>query len=827
VPESTHHRFFISIVILSVLAISLFILSIFVVILPRFEKTIMEGKKEMISELTNSVISLIDEYQDEAGNNLIPPDSARALAAERISRIRYGDELKDYFWIIDEHTRMIMHPYRPELIGTELHDYKDPNGKLLFVESVHVVSEAGEGFVYYMWQWKDDPTRIVPKLSYVKGYQPWGWIVGTGIYLEDVRIEIGMLKSRLLKIAILLSVILCTILAFIIRQSLRIENRRKQAEKDLHLSREKYKTLVQASTEGTLMLAEDVFIFSNLRFSDLSGYDPMEVRNTSFDSLFDFKWKSLAKEFTDPKKSISRETILNCKDGSHKEVILSASRILYAEQTGYIIVIKEISKLMQFEKETEVLASELQTSLLLMNQPLKNFSRKIKKCSSDTSIKDAALLMTRKNSKALFIHQEDQIIGMINNNDLKSRVLAANLNPERKVIEVMTSPLVTLPEDALLYEGLIVMKQRSLSYLALTGPDRQINGIVGFEDIGEMQLNMVGFLIREIEKAEEVEELARHYRRLPVLTRALIESGSNTRNLTRIITSVADAIHRRLMELALEELGPAPCKYAFIVMGSLGRMEQTLATDQDNAFILEVNPACGKTAANAYFLALGQKLNRDLNQVGYRKCPGEIMAGNPKWNKDLRAWKGYFTHWIQESNPQNILNAAIFFDFRHIYGDISLVDELREYVNLSSENYAVFFLHMAQSVAKMKPPKSDFRSEGAEVDLKTILIPVTSYIRLFSIREKLYETNSLARAELLLGNNIIDRSVYEELTQSFSYLTQLRIKIQARSIAQNDPPGNSIQASQLDRIEVLILKKLFADIAGLQTRLGSLFSGPE
>lgn len=821
------NRLFGSIVILSLLAISLFILSIFVVILPSFEKTIMEGKKEMISELTNSVVSLIDEYQEEAAKNLISPDSARNLAAVRISRIRYGDELKDYFWIIDEHPRMIMHPYRSELIDQDLNNYKDPNGKLLFVESVEAVSESGAGFVDYMWQWKDDDTRIVPKLSYVKEYKPWGWIVGTGIYLEDVRIEIGMLKSRLLKIAFLLSLILSVILAFIIRQSLRIENRRKQAEQDLHLSREKYKSLVEASTEGTLMYANGVFIFSNLRFSDLSGYDPTEVRNLKFAELFSLSWDTLAEEFSDPKKSISRETSLHCKDGSTKEVVISASLILYAEQTGYIIVVKEVSHLTEFEIESDLLTTDLQTSLLLMNQPLRTFARKIRTCPSDTPIREAALLMSRKNRKELFITQANHIIGIINNSDLKNRVLAADLDPDQTVLEIMTSPLVTLPEDALLYEGLLIMKQKSISHLGLTGPDRKIRRVVGMEDMGEMQLNMVGFLIREIESAEEVEQIARHYRRLPLLARALIESGSNTRNLNRIITSVADAIHERLIKLAIEELGPAPCNYAFMVLGSLGRMEQTLATDQDNALILEVNPACGSEVAESYFKTFGEKLNRDLHQVGYHYCPGEIMAGNPKWNKDLQSWKAYFTRWIQDSSPQDVMDTSIFFDFRYLYGEREFVDELREHVNQTSDNKTLFFYHMAQSIVKMKLPKSDFRSGDQGLDLKEMLMPVTSYIRLSSIREKLHETNTTKRTEQLHELKVIDKASYEELRQSFNFLTHLRIKNQARNIAQNELPGNKIPLSQLNQLDKVVLKKLHTDIAGLQTMLGSLFSGPQ
>ena len=198
--QTNLNRFFFSIVVLSILAIGLFILSIFVVILPRFEKTIMDGKKEMISELTNSACSLIEEYHQDVMDERISPDSARIKAVEMVRNMRYGKELKDYFWIIDMQPTMIMHPYRPELVGSDLNDYKDPDGILLFVESVKLVSSQGDGFINYMWQWKDDSTRIVPKLSYVKAYEPWGWVVGTGIYLEDVRIEIGQLKNRLLRI---------------------------------------------------------------------------------------------------------------------------------------------------------------------------------------------------------------------------------------------------------------------------------------------------------------------------------------------------------------------------------------------------------------------------------------------------------------------------------------------------------------------------------------------------------------------------------------------------------------------------------------------------
>jgi PAS domain S-box-containing protein len=832
-PQPSLNRLFISIVVLSALAIGLFILSIFVVILPRFEKTIMAGKKEMISELTNSACSLIDEYRQDAVDGLISWDSAQTMAVERVQKMRYGEELKDYFWITDMEPVMIMHPYRQELEGTPLDDYKDPDGKLLFVESVKLVREQGEGFIDYMWQWKDDSTRIVPKLSYVRAYEPWSWVVGTGIYLEDVRLEITLLRGRLLRIALLMSFILSAILLFIIRQSFSIESRRRNAEKELRRSREKYRTLVQAASEGTLMVVDQVFTFSNIKFSRLSGYDTFEVREMTFEMLFDLKWSTLVNSFKDPKKTVSCEIGLKCKDGSHKDVVISASRINHADQTAYILTVKEVSAQMQYKKEGKLLSRELQTTLQLMNQPLVSLAREILRCPASTTIREAARIMTRKKRNVLFISQDNEIIGLITNNDLNSRVLAAGVDPDTRVIEIMTSPIAKLPETALIYEGLLYMKRERISHIALPDKNRKIGLVVGYEDILRMQQNLIGFMISEIESAEEVNQIRRIYMRLPVLVLALIESGSNTATLTSIISSVGDAIHKRLIELALEDLGPAPRGFAFMVMGSQGRGEQTLATDQDNAMVID--PAPGKLSKEdgAYFLALGKKLNKDLNAVGYKFCPGEIMAGNPKWNQDLDTWKAYFSEWMRNSNPKDVLDVAIFFDFRCIYGDAALIEDLRRHIHQSAENKSVFFFHMAQSVVKMKvlanlPGNLKAESQADTLlDMKKILLPVTSFIRLYAIREKLVSTNSMERALKLHKRSILNASALQELSEPFEFITYLRIKTQASSIARNELPENTLRLGQLTQIEALTLKKLFTDITGLQTRLGTEFTGVE
>ncbi|MGC9343087.1 MAG: DUF294 nucleotidyltransferase-like domain-containing protein [Bacteroidales bacterium] len=835
-PQQNLNRFFVSIVLPSILAIGFFILSIFIVILPSFENNIMEVKKEMISELTNTAWSLLEEYHQEELKGNMPVDSAKILAAERIREIRYGDEYKDYFWIIDMEPVMIMHPYRPELIGQDLNDYKDPHGKLLFVEATKIAQEEGEGYIDYMWQWKDDSTRIVPKLSFVKEFEAWNWVVGTGIYLEDVREEISVLKNRLLRVALGITLIISIILLFIIRQSLTIENKRKNAEIKLRLSRQKYKSLVEASTEGTLMIQEGEIIFSNLKFSEISGCDLFEIRKLKFEDLFEISWSKLEASFEDPKKSVSFETRLICKNGAGKEVVISASKIPYADHTGYVIVVKEISPKRQFEKENEFLSEELQTSLLLINQPVKNLAESIRKCSTSTSIHEAALIMTRKETGVLFISQEEDIIGFIDTSDLKKRVLAENLSPERPVVEIMTSPVVSISENAPLYEAYLKMRAHNVSHLLIMDANNKMNGVIGYDNLFEFQENAVSLMVKELENAENPGQIASIYKRLPVLISSLIESGVKTESFTRIITLINDAVHKRIIELAIEDVGTPPCRYTFMVMGSEGRKEQTLATDQDNAIIIEdLGNKASSEKAKSYFLDLAEKINKDLHSVGYQYCHGEFMARNPKWTLDINEWKKQFSDWINNSNPNDILEASIFFDFRFVHGDVSLVEELRKHVHETTRNKSVFFYHLAQSVLKFKPPlnifgnivSNDPDADELNLDIKKVLLPVISFVRLYAIREGIDETGSMERARQLFSGKVIEKDIYEEISHSFSFMTYLRLRSQVNSITQDEAPGNLINLNKLSRFEVSTLKKIFSGINELQTKVSFDFKGTE
>jgi signal transduction histidine kinase len=159
------------------------VMAFWVFALPSMEKNLINSKKEMVMQLSNTVWHLMNNYHQKVKDHELTEKEAKEKIIEHVEDLRYGPSGKDYFWIHDLSPRMVIHPYRPELNGKDLSTYKDPNGKKLFVQMVEVCKEKGSGFVDYHWQWKDEPGKVEPKISYVKLFKPWGWIIGTGIYI--------------------------------------------------------------------------------------------------------------------------------------------------------------------------------------------------------------------------------------------------------------------------------------------------------------------------------------------------------------------------------------------------------------------------------------------------------------------------------------------------------------------------------------------------------------------------------------------------------------------------------------------------------------------
>lgn len=809
-----NNKFTYSIVIPTILAITMFIVAFYAVIIPMFERSMMERKEEMIVELTNAAWSVVAEYNDAYNRGEISLQEAKERAAEHIGKMRYGEEQKDYFWIISSSPVMIMHPYRPDLIGSDLSDYTDSHENKLFVDAVQLVKEKGAGITEYYWQWKDDASKIVPKLSYVKGFTQWNWIIGTGIYLEDVKSEIKQFKKRLWVISSFIILLITLILIYVLRQTKIIEDKRKAAEQQLRLSIQKYKSLVEASSEGTLMVADERIVFANTKFINLLNEDNEPIVDSDISNVFAISWEELVSRIDNPGRTYSVETkLLNAKAGM-ENVVVSVTRVTNLGQIGYILVVKNVTEYKRLRLDARKLSDDVELSLQLMNQPVHNLVNKNVCCNLTDTVRDAAEIMSANQSKLICIKENEDVIGVLTDADLRSRVLAKGEALDKPVYSVMTSPVKTIDQNALLYEAVLQFKQQEISHLLVENNIGIITGNISSQQCLEMQRNSLTYLIREINECTVISGLKRIYNKVPLLVQAVFTSSDNINSISRIITSIADAINIRAIELALKEAGEPPCDFAFVVMGSEARGEQTLKTDQDNAIIFDDSQEENKE----YFLKLSEIINENLHAVGYARCKGDLMAGNPEWCNPLQVWKEYFSAWIDNPDVKNVLDSSIFFDLRLIYGSESLVEQLQEYVYETLEDNTVFFNQLAKTVIQQKP-----RIENKQVNIKNFLVPIIGYLRIHALKHAIPETNSLLRLQQLIGYGFIPEMTGQEIENMYKFLMHLRIKWQVTLILDNDRPENYVLVKNLTALDKVILEKILLQISKLQDELRTAF----
>ncbi|MCP4716884.1 MAG: GHKL domain-containing protein [Deltaproteobacteria bacterium] len=236
--------FLVRVILPTVLTVVLFLSATFFLLIPTIEENSLDRKREMIRELTNSAWNILAKLEHDQQLGLITREQAQQRAVDQIRNLHYGQEMKDYFWINDMHPHVVIHPYRSDLNGKDVSNYTDPDGKYVFREMVDVVKQNGSGYVYYKWQSRDNKYHIVPKISYVKGFTPWGWIIGTGIYIEDITAEIASITQNVIYFSLGILLFISLMLASIISVSYKAHQQQKKAEKEL------------AKTQKSLALAE-------------------------------------------------------------------------------------------------------------------------------------------------------------------------------------------------------------------------------------------------------------------------------------------------------------------------------------------------------------------------------------------------------------------------------------------------------------------------------------------------------------------------------------------------------------------------------------------
>jgi CBS domain-containing protein len=460
--------------------------------------------------------------------------------------------------------------------------------------------------------------------------------------------------------------------------------------------------------------------------------------------------------------------------------------------------------------------------------------RPVLACPGSTPTHEVARRMARARTSCYFVldEAEKEVVGYVTDITLRDKVVAGLGDAHQPISTFLDAPTRSVSSEAFVYEALLLMFRTKTRYLLVEKQGEYI-GFISRSKLLSEQAQSPFLFIQGVRQAQSLRELRRNWQKVPDIVFQLLDRGVKPEIVNQVITTVADTIALKVIEDVIQELGPPPAKFVFIVLGSEGRQEQTLLTDQDNAIIYEDKANEHREEVRAYFLHFATEVSDRLNEIGFSFCDGGFMAKNPKWTHSLSHWKRNYQEWLHESNPENVMRFAAFFDIRFLYGEADILDELHDFLNLELQKPLDRFLHyMAINALQYEPPLTFFNNirtfavgDQQVINLKKIMSPIVDLVRVFSLKHRIFATNTGQRLAALRQLGVFTEKDYQELLQSYYYLMGMRLKKQSVQMMHDKlPPDNYLDPKKLTKVERVTLKEIFKVIADFQLKIKVSFA---
>ena len=452
-------------------------------------------------------------------------------------------------------------------------------------------------------------------------------------------------------------------------------------------------------------------------------------------------------------------------------------------------------------------------------------------CSPETTVRQALATMSEQRIGSMVAVDEDgRPLGIMTLHDVLDRIAIPQIDLDQPVIGIMSSRLSSLPPQALAHEAALTMAKEGFRHVLVVENEKLV-GLVSEKDLFALQrvgLRQIGSAIRNAESVAVLTRAATDIRRM---AHNMMAQGVAPEQLMQFISAFNDLLTVRIVELEFKTAGligtPLHEGICWMALGSEGRFEQTLNTDQDNAIIFDVPQGMDAEQIRAQLLPVARRINEALAECGFPLCKGEIMASNPKWCLSLEEWKRTFNGWISGGSPEALLNASIFFDFRALYGAERLAEDLHGWLaRVASDNTR--FLHMmAGNALRNRPPLGVVRDfvVGKENKLDLKMNGVTPFVdaaRIFGLAAGVKETNTIQRLRTSAGKLNFREAEIDAWVDALLFIQVLRLRHHDEAIAQgaaDDALDNLIDPEELNELDRRILKEAFRQARKLQSRL--------
>jgi CBS domain-containing protein len=454
--------------------------------------------------------------------------------------------------------------------------------------------------------------------------------------------------------------------------------------------------------------------------------------------------------------------------------------------------------------------------------------RKPVSCAPDTRMRDVLELMRGQRIGSMLVVDPATAapLGIFTLRDLLTKVAVGECDLEQLIEQVMTRDLITLEPHVSAYQAAVTMARHGVRHIVVVEAGRLV-GVVSENDLFNLQRVGVKELSVEIQEAGDLGALQQVARDIRTLARSMLQNGVGAEPLTQLISTLNDLLTLRIIEVVKERHALPPARLCWLALGSEGRFEQTVSTDQDNGLIFEATAGADPEQMRRALLPFAREVNELLDACGFPLCKGNVMASNPQWCLSLDEWRRTFFGWINTPQPEALLNVGIFFDFRALWGEASLADALRDWV-LGAAHEGNLFLHlMARNALDARPPLGiirDFVFDDSKefphtIDLKLYgARPFVDGARLLALAHGIAHTNTAQRLRLAAEKIDLGSDDVAAMIEGFNFIQGLRLRRQ--QAAEGTAAGvNRVDPRELNELDRHVLKEAFRQGRKLQQRI--------
>ncbi|WP_010677155.1 DUF294 nucleotidyltransferase-like domain-containing protein [Bacillus timonensis] len=444
------------------------------------------------------------------------------------------------------------------------------------------------------------------------------------------------------------------------------------------------------------------------------------------------------------------------------------------------------------------------------------------KVEPDTLCSVVAQQMTEHRTSSVLVVKNEKLLGIITERDLVSRVIYERKNGKTNASEFMTKNPITISKYAYCYEALSTFILQGVKHLPVT-EEEEVVGIITLSDVMRQNVDSMMQTIKTIESATE-ETLPSVKMAIYDVVDALLQDDVPIFKVLDNVTKLFDRLVKRCIEMAIENLSvregmQPPVAFCFYQMGSAGREEQFLLTDQDHFLVYEKSTP----EIENYFSMVGETIVSLLEKAGYARCLGEMMASNPSWRGSLETWMNRVQTWSSQATNQNMLLAQNFFSYRFLYGDKELHNKFEARLLEKMKNAKIFLYRLHEQEHQIpsldNPIRALFKLERKQLDIKKeILFPYHHCLQILSLEYGIISGTPFERIDRLVEKKAFSESFGKDVKAAASDVMLLYVKQRWRQFKNKENMTSILYFSHLttkEKEELMLSVKIVKEIQTL------------